>query len=594
MFALVLLLWWLQTHSGATLWLVACAVTVLGIVVALYRRWPAFVGPVLFFDLIRTSRRGLHIVLRCLYAAILLVVLFVVYTIRLPGYEFWNWSGTQSLPHGDVTRFAESFFESFILVQFLAVVVLTPVYTAGAIAEEKERRTLEYLLVTDLANREIVLGKLLSRVATLFLLMITGLPFLGFLQLLGGVDPQLVLAAFLATAATMLSLGGLSILCSVKMNRPLSAMLAAYVWMALYLAIGWCIPGVNMGHPVAMLFLFKGSPAASLLDAAALYVMFHGAAAALCCFYASRRLRTASIKPPQTRQELVIRRALAEESAPISPLSPRGRPAVGDNAMLWKEIHAEHRSKSVFYHALLAILFILVVYVGLILIMVLMLVVLNAAIDRTSPGGPANIWVRSVGTPLACLMLLVVAFWSAGTVSRERERQTLEGLRTTPLEREEILFAMWLASILSVRRVWWGLGVVWLLGALTTGLHPLALLLLVAAWGIYAAFVACLGLWFSTVSQSTTQAALRTVIVLGSLVIIPWVVSGWGTGDRYLTMLAPPLSFVVLAFNYDDFLSAGHISSGGNLQFVLAGLLCFTLAMGFLWNRTCAHFAKPL
>jgi len=47
-----------------------------------------------------------------------------------------------------------------------------------AIAEEKERKTLDFLLASDLRSREIVLGKLASRLAYLTLVLLTGLPLL--------------------------------------------------------------------------------------------------------------------------------------------------------------------------------------------------------------------------------------------------------------------------------------------------------------------------------------------------------------------------------------------------------------------------------
>lgn len=158
-------------------------------------------GPVLFYDLMRTARRGRYLVLRCVYAAALLLTLVAT----------WPWS---SVPLKMMPRYAESFFASFMIVQFAAVFLLTPAYTAGAIADEKERRTLDFLLATDLRDREIVLGKLAARLANMLLLLLTGLPVLSLLQFLGGVDPNLVLAGFVAIVFTVLGLGSLSILVS--------------------------------------------------------------------------------------------------------------------------------------------------------------------------------------------------------------------------------------------------------------------------------------------------------------------------------------------------------------------------------------------
>src|SRR5437660_1620479 len=83
------------------------------------------------------------------------------------------------------------------------LVLLTPAYVGGAIAEEKDRKTLEFMLATDLLNREIVLSKLGSRLANLALVVITGLPILSILQFLGGVDPNMILAGFAITAMTV-------------------------------------------------------------------------------------------------------------------------------------------------------------------------------------------------------------------------------------------------------------------------------------------------------------------------------------------------------------------------------------------------------
>ena len=77
----------------------------------------------------------------------------------------WSASPTSNLgpwtPTGPVI--AEKYFTTFMVAQFITVVLLTPAYVAGAIAEEKDRKTLEFMLATDLLNREIVLSKLLAR-----------------------------------------------------------------------------------------------------------------------------------------------------------------------------------------------------------------------------------------------------------------------------------------------------------------------------------------------------------------------------------------------------------------------------------------------
>ncbi len=71
----------------------------------------------------------------------------------------WMDTSLNGTNHRQASFLALKFFEAFMMVQIVAVSILTPAFVAGAIAEEKDRKTLEFLLATDLRNREIVLSK---------------------------------------------------------------------------------------------------------------------------------------------------------------------------------------------------------------------------------------------------------------------------------------------------------------------------------------------------------------------------------------------------------------------------------------------------
>src|SRR5438128_5818793 len=200
-------IWWYQGGLTFLHKVAASSVLVLTLAVLSRRGWIKLFGPVLFYDAIRTGRRSRYIVLRCLYATVFLLVLYWTYTSyvnSLP--RFWMGRVVPRSPvvrQSEAAALAAAFFYSFMKVQFLALVFFTPAYAAGAIAEEKERKTIEFLLATDLNNREIVFSKLASRLGSLMLLVLTGLPILGFLQLMGGVDPNMVLSGFAVTVLIM-------------------------------------------------------------------------------------------------------------------------------------------------------------------------------------------------------------------------------------------------------------------------------------------------------------------------------------------------------------------------------------------------------
>jgi len=209
------------------------------------RRSFPVLGPVFLSEFVRTSRRGRHAALRTAYALALFLFLLALYR------NYSELTRVALMGAGGMARFAETFAYTFLAAQFLAVGALTPAYVAGAIAEEKERKTLEFLLATDLRDREIVLSKLASRALNLVYLVLAGLPVLSALQFMGGVDPQLVLAGFAATLLTVASLAGLSILNSVLCRRARDATVMTYLMAVTYLGLSglsWLLLSAGWGN----------------------------------------------------------------------------------------------------------------------------------------------------------------------------------------------------------------------------------------------------------------------------------------------------------------------------------------------------------
>ena len=147
----VALVWWhsaLSVPAQVVLWFQFIATAA---ALRWARLFPLF-GPVLVYDLVRTARRTRYFYARILYASILGVMLFWGFFM-----EYMEAERHGGLRNNDLARFSSGFFYVFMFVQFGLVALLTPAYTAGAIADEKKRRTLPYLLATDLRDREIVL-----------------------------------------------------------------------------------------------------------------------------------------------------------------------------------------------------------------------------------------------------------------------------------------------------------------------------------------------------------------------------------------------------------------------------------------------------
>src|SRR5438270_6933776 len=159
------------------------------------RRRSPLGGPIFAYELVRIDRWGRYFLIRGLCACLLAGVVLTMH---------WGWSQGYDdgrVPPGAMSAFAEHILAVFLGVQFLLAVLLTPAYTAAAVTDEKERNTLVFLLATDLRGHELVLGKFAARLINVLLLLCVGLPILGLLELLGGVELAVVISGFVALLA---------------------------------------------------------------------------------------------------------------------------------------------------------------------------------------------------------------------------------------------------------------------------------------------------------------------------------------------------------------------------------------------------------
>jgi ABC-type transport system involved in multi-copper enzyme maturation permease subunit len=613
---------------GWVLWLAAS-------VVLLRRGWLRLFGPVLFYDLISLARRGRYVLLRIGYALALLFTLYNVYG----NYEY----ALRAINTNAMAEFGQAFFFTFVCIQFLAVLLLTPAYTAGAIAEEKERKTLEFLLATDLRNREIVLSKLVARVANLGLLVLTGLPVLSLTQLWGGVDPEQVIDAFAVAGLTLASLGSLSILCSIYFKKPRDAILLTYLVMVAYFGCSG-LSAVLLSYPsIAGISVGTGPNAISLKDliqwfnagniAFALltlrdafrakvpvtsvlpgllrnYAIFHCAAAMICTAVAVARLRV-----------VATRNALDESRLTARASRLRRRWRIGRRPMLWKEVVVDPGLAFNRFGRALIVLIVLASLVPAVWIGAQSLWGLASNNNFwghlyfwQTLGTAINLWVRIVGTAVACLTLVGVAARAAGSVTGERDRQTLDGLLTSPLESRTILSAKWLGSIFSLRWAWAWLCLVWGIGLITDGLDIASLPWLVLACFVYASFLAALGLWFSVRSPTTLRATLGTLATAAVVSFGHWLILIFFSvpkgmrpqanpiGDELLRAiqlygLTPPVSLAWLSFRGSEF-GVPYVTTGSqdnpwhSLLGLLVGLLLWSVAAVALWRSAVRRFRQ--
>ena len=131
----------------------------------------------------------------------------------------------------------QGIFAALLMLETLQVVFLAPSATAGAISLEREKQTLELLVVTPISSIAIVLGKLLSALVYVWLLIAASLPLTAVVFVYGGVAPDDVLRGYIVLIVTALGLGSFGLLCSSLVRRTQAAT-AITIFGVLVISIG--------------------------------------------------------------------------------------------------------------------------------------------------------------------------------------------------------------------------------------------------------------------------------------------------------------------------------------------------------------------
>ncbi len=187
-------------------------------------------GPVLGRELETAPRRRRWYLMRALYPMVLLLLMCTAWLVLAGAQEIRN--------IGDMARFGTLLFQILAPLQLVVVLFVAAVSVAVGVAQEKDRRTLDLLLMTRLRNHEIVLGKLAAGLLHVLVLLTSGLPIFACLVLLGGVSFAQIGQSYLVTiiaAVVAGSVGG-----SIAFSRDKTFQSLAMTVLALVLWLGLC------------------------------------------------------------------------------------------------------------------------------------------------------------------------------------------------------------------------------------------------------------------------------------------------------------------------------------------------------------------
>jgi ABC-type Na+ efflux pump permease subunit len=186
-------------------------------------------GPIFNREFLTVPRRASHYMTRVAYVGTLWIIAVTAWLAT------GGWLRPATL--GETARFGPLLFQILTFVELALFLFFSALSAASAVAQEKDRRTFVLLLLTDLRNDEIVLGKLLGSLLPISLLLAATVPLLMLLLLLGGVAPQQVLQAVVIVAATSLTAGSLGGLIALWRDRTFQSLALTVLFLVLYLCL---------------------------------------------------------------------------------------------------------------------------------------------------------------------------------------------------------------------------------------------------------------------------------------------------------------------------------------------------------------------
>jgi ABC-type transport system involved in multi-copper enzyme maturation permease subunit len=418
-----------------------------------------FVGPVFTREIVTAPRRARLYVSRAAYVSGLLVLVCTAWLLL---------AGTQVVRNlSDMARFGAMLFQIIAPLQLAVALFFSALSAASAVAQEKDRRTLVLLLLTNLTNSELVLGKLLAGMLNVLVLLAASFPLFMLVTLFGGISFAQIARVFAVTTSAALATGSLGSTLALWREKTFQTLaltvLALVFWLAAGEALahgalgsGW--PGISaetwaqglspwqailaaarpsietqqalpyLGTPVNLFVLVACVLCAGLNVVAILLVRV---------WNPSREVRasTAAAEEPESIWGLTEEAAAARRAATRNVHAAGGRTReVWDNPILWREIATWAYGRRV--------LIIRIAYLALFAAAMIALRGVVMAEQRPVTGSTALILV-----PLFVLSLVLVNAQAVTAITSERDVKAIDLLLVTDVTAKEFVFGK-LAGVL--------------------------------------------------------------------------------------------------------------------------------------------------
>jgi ABC-type transport system involved in multi-copper enzyme maturation permease subunit len=384
-------------------------------------------GAIFDRELLTLPRRARHYAVRAAYLGLLWVL----------GLTAWQatvgWGHSATL--GETARFGLLLFQILTYVQLTLCLFFSALSAAATVSQEKDRRTFILLLLTDLRNHELVLGKLFGSLLQFGLLLAGAVPVLALNLLLGGVEPLQIVQAFLILSATALAAGSLGSLVALWRDQTFPTLALTLLLLILYFCLVRALAFLPLlDAPTVQLWLDPFQALAAVLEQPTEYGWSVACGFALAMFGWSILLNLWSIwrlrvwnpsgEPVQQREAPAEEEEKDRSQAHAAPGPVR---QVWSNPILWREIRTRaYGRRPILVKAAYVLVAGLVCYY---------------ALASIGPPGERPAFAAAYGlVPVTIVSLLLAGLQAVTAITSERDRRALDLLLATDLTPQEFIF----------------------------------------------------------------------------------------------------------------------------------------------------------
>ncbi|HUY91704.1 MAG TPA: ABC transporter permease subunit [Pirellulales bacterium] len=504
-----------------------------------------FVGPVFTREVATAPRRARLYLARAAYVAVLLVLTATAWEVL---------AGTQVVRNvGDLARFGAVVFQILAPLQLAVVMFFAALSAASAVAAEKDRQTLILLLLTNLSNTELVLGKLLASMLNVLVLIASALPVFMLLVLLGGVSFAQVIHVFAVTLAGALAAGSLGALLAFWREKTFQTLamtaLALVFWLTSWEAVARGALGESWLGVSCQTWAVGFSPWQAMLEAMRPIVESDPALGpirtsvnlflllAVAMTIGQNLIAIAMVRVWNPSREM-RRDQEASKEKPVEAAQHVRRPGktreVWDNPIIWREVRTWAYGRKI-----------IAVRVAYLVLAALALAGLYSLVHQ--PGAPSRNDLALILAPFGVLSLVLLNAQAVTSLTSERDAKAIDLLLVTDLSPSEFIYGKLGGVFYNAKEIWllpmamcvylWSSGVL--------GLENL--LYLLGGWLSLCAFAAMLGVHSGmnyVSSRGAIAVSLGTVFFLfvGVAVCMRIMVAFSGS---FQVQLQPFLAFMV-------------------------------------------------